>query len=113
MITRRSPAAKKLRTSLFICATAIALLLSALHATANTEGLIVFRGEIVDHTCLINGLDRKYGRQVNMPPSNDPASDTNAPGATVSSIRVNECPLSLTAPAAARFEHGSGTTLNR
>ncbi|MFQ1062882.1 fimbrial protein [Bordetella trematum] len=89
----------------------LTLLLSSVPAAHAVDGTITINGEITDSTCKINGKTPPANFIVNLPKISTSALKTkgDTAGATLFSIRLTECPASLTGEVKAYFEPGVTT----
>ncbi|QIM70470.1 fimbrial protein [Bordetella trematum] len=89
----------------------LTLLLSSVPAAHAVDGTITINGEITDSTCKINGKTPPSNFIVNLPKISTSALKTQGEtaGATLFSIRLTECPASLTGEVKAYFEPGITT----
>ncbi|AUL48557.1 hypothetical protein BTL55_17530 [Bordetella trematum] len=89
----------------------LTLLLSSVPAAHAVDGTITINGEITDSTCKINGKMPPSNFIVNLPKISTSALKTkgDTAGATLFSIRLTECPASLTGEVKAYFEPGVTT----
>ncbi len=75
------------------------------------DGTITINGEITDQTCKIEGQDPPYNLLVNLPKIGTKAlKDVNSTaGATPFTIKLTDCPSTLSGDVKAYFEPGSST----
>ncbi|WP_269433782.1 fimbrial protein, partial [Bordetella pseudohinzii] len=89
---------------------AVASMMSVPPAHA-VDGTITINGEITDQTCKIEGQDPPYNLLVNLPKIGTKAlKDVNSTaGATPFTIKLTDCPSTLSGDVKAYFEPGSST----
>ncbi|WP_127812556.1 fimbrial protein [Bordetella avium] len=87
---------------------ALALLGPPAHAA---DGLITITGEITDTTCKIEGKEPPHNLLVTLPKISTSALKTagQTAGSTLFTIKLTDCPASLSGKVSAYFEHGSTT----
>ncbi len=88
-----------------------ALLLQLPGTALAVDGTITINGEITDQTCKINGSLPPYNFIVNLPKISTSAlkNVNDTAGATAFSIKVTDCPATLTGDIKAYFEPGATT----
>ncbi|AUL45838.1 fimbrial protein [Bordetella trematum] len=87
------------------------LALAATPVAQAVDGTITINGEITDQTCKINGNPPPYNFIVNLPKISTSAlkNVNDTAGATAFSIKVTDCPATLTGDIKAYFEPGAST----
>ncbi|SPU51236.1 fimbrial protein [Bordetella trematum] len=101
------------RVSAPLCA--LSLTLTVVAPANAVDGTITINGEISDQTCKIEGKDPPHNLIVNLPKiSTSALKSVNATaGATLFTIKVTDCPMTLTGDIKVYFEPGPTTDYDK
>ncbi|WP_171963043.1 fimbrial protein [Bordetella trematum] len=105
------PASQPLRPARLIPLAVLPALLACSPLAHAVDGTITINGEITDSTCKINGKDAPADLLVHLPKISTSAikNKGDVAGATVFTLKLTDCPSTLTGKVQAHFEPGLTT----